>query len=88
MPDSGALAITGSDEAPLTAVCTGPDCGDQFADSETGEYEFASKNRMERLLHADGWTSDPVVCPACQPDETPPTAPGDLEAAGQMRLIP
>jgi hypothetical protein len=66
------LAIVGSDEAgkpaPLSAVCTGPDCGEQFADSETSEYLFATRERMEKLLDADGWTADPVLCPACQPD--------------------
>lgn len=61
------LAIIVGDQAPpLTAVCTGPDCGEQFTDSETGEYEFTSRERMEKLLDADGWTAGPVLCPACQ----------------------
>jgi len=50
----------------LSAVCTGPDCGERFTDSETGEYEFATRERMEKLLRADGWTTSPVLCPACQ----------------------
>ena len=54
----------------LTATCTGPDCGEQFTDSETGEYEFATRERMGKLLRADGWRVDPVLCPACQPEGT------------------
>lgn len=54
------------EDPPLSATCTGPDCGEQFADSETGEYLFAARERMERLLYADGWTAGPVLCPACQ----------------------
>jgi predicted Zn-ribbon and HTH transcriptional regulator len=69
------------EEAPvLSASCTG--CGDQFADSETGEYEFATRDRMERLLYADGWSADPVRCPACQPEPSP----AGQEAAGQIPL--
>lgn len=62
------LAIIDTEPEPLSAVCTGPDCGEQFADSETGEYLFATRERMERLLYADGWAASPVLCPACQPD--------------------
>lgn len=64
-----AEAIDGARVAPFSATCTGPDCGEQFTDSETSEYEFATRERMERLLHADGWQADPVLCPACQPEE-------------------
>ena len=60
------LAVIGGEQPALSAACTGPDCGEQFADSETGEYEFATRERMERLLDADGWQADPVLCPACQ----------------------
>jgi hypothetical protein len=78
-----AIAIAGTEEAaPLTAVCTGPDCGDQFADSETSEYEFATRDRMERLLYADGWSADPVLCRACQPEPSP----AGQDAAGQIPL--
>jgi hypothetical protein len=69
-------------EPPLSAVCTGPDCGETFMDSETDEYLFATRDRMERLLYADGWTADPVLCPACQEE----AGPAELEAAGQLRL--
>jgi hypothetical protein len=67
-----AIAIVGTGEVaqpePLSATCTGPDCGQMFMDSETGEYLFATRERMERLLHADGWQVDPVLCPPCQPE--------------------
>ena len=64
-----ALAIIGSEgTTPFSATCIGPDCGEQFADSETGEYEFATRERMVMLLRADGWQADPVLCPACQPE--------------------
>jgi hypothetical protein len=71
------MALEAGRQEPLSAVCTGPDCGEQFADSETSEYLFATRERMERLLYADGWASGPVLCPACQE-----------EAAGQIGLIP
>jgi predicted Zn-ribbon and HTH transcriptional regulator len=59
------------EEAPiLSARCTG--CGEQFADSETDEYLFATRERMERLLDADGWLPDPPLCRACQPDGEAP----------------
>jgi hypothetical protein len=62
-----ALVTSGGEGgAALSAACTGPDCGEQFHDSETGEYLFATRERMERLLYADGWQADPVLCPACQ----------------------
>jgi hypothetical protein len=60
----------GSGGAAHSASCTG--CGERFADSETSEYEFATRERMERLLHADGWTTGPVLCGACQPDGAAP----------------
>ena len=67
------LAVIGSGGASVfSAACTGPDCGERFADSETGEYEVTSRERMNRLLDADGWQADPVLCPGCQPEETSP----------------
>src|SRR5205823_931187 len=64
-------AITGTGQEPLSATCTGPGCGETFADSETSEYLFATRGRMERLLHADGWQTGPVLCPACQQEPAP-----------------
>lgn len=65
-----AILRDGEPTAWFSAVCTGPDCGEQFTDSETGEYVFATRERMGKLLRADGWRVDPVLCPACQ-DEGP-----------------
>lgn len=60
-----------AEAAPFSATCTGQDCGTRFTDSETEESEFATRERMKKLLHADGWQVDPVLCPACQPEEKP-----------------
>ena len=43
------------------------DCGQQYADEESGDYLFTSLVRMGLLMGADGWRADPVLCPACQP---------------------
>lgn len=67
MADALGFELIGGEET-FSATCTGPDCGERFADSETDEYEFATRERMERLLDADGWQADPVLCPACQPE--------------------
>ena len=66
-----AILRDGEPAAWFSAVCTGQDCGEQFTDSETGEYEFATRERMGKLLRADGWQADPVLCPACQEEPTP-----------------
>ena len=52
----------------FTATCDGRDCGQQYADEESGDYLFASLTGLARLMGADGWRADPVLCPACQPD--------------------
>ena len=46
------------------------DCGQQYADEESGDYLFAALARLVRLLGADGWRVDPVLCPACRPRGT------------------
>ena len=51
----------------FAATCTGEDCGQQYADEESGDYLFTSLVRMGLLMGADGWRADPVLCPACLP---------------------
>lgn len=51
----------------LAAYCDGDDCGQLYADEESGDYLFTSPARLARLMDADGWRADPVLCPACQP---------------------
>lgn len=51
----------------FAANCDGEGCGQQYADEESGEYLFASPAGLARLMGADGWRVDPVLCPACQP---------------------
>ena len=53
----------------FAANCDGWDCGQQYADEESGDYMFTSTDRLARLMGADGWRADPVLCPACQPAE-------------------
>jgi hypothetical protein len=54
-------------EGVLAANCDGDDCGQMYADEESGDYLFMSPERLARLMRADGWSADPVLCPACQP---------------------
>ena len=58
-----------------TATCTGEDCGQQYADEESGDYLFASLTGMARLMRADGWRADPGAVPGL-----PATRPGGPRA--------
>ena len=53
----------------FAANCDGEDCGQQYADEESGDYLFISLTGLVRVMGADGWRADPVLCPACQPAE-------------------
>ena len=63
------LGIIGSGEG-HSATCSG--CGQQYADEETSAYLFTSRETLVRHLDADRWLADPVLCPACQPEEPAP----------------
>ena len=66
----------------FAANCDGGDCGQLYADEESGDYLFTSLTGLVRVLGADGWRVDPVLCPACQPADMA----SPVEAAGQLRL--
>lgn len=66
----------------FAANCDG--CGQLYADEESGDYLFTSLTGLARLMGADGWRIDPVLCPACQPVEA--ACPADLEAPAPLVL--
>jgi hypothetical protein len=62
---SKVLAIIDGAEEAFSAICTG--CGTQYADEESGACRFTTRERMTKLMRADGWQVEPPLCPACQP---------------------
>lgn len=72
-------------------------CLDLFTDEETDANHYGTRAELDASLPLGGWayqddTSDKVFCAACKPAGAvaalPPPSPAELEAAGQMRLIP
>ena len=44
------------------------DCGQLYADEESGDYLFNYATTLTYLMDADGWQVFPPLCPPCQPE--------------------
>jgi len=74
------------------AVCDSPGCGEEYESDEDGGNHFETAAILEEWIRTDGWTTDGPDLAFCWTDSpegsAPPPTPAELEAAGQLRLIP
>lgn len=75
------------------AECDGPGCNDTLGDDEEGPstIHFETADEVIGWMPGEGWTrtgGDGALCWDDSPDdpEPVPPSPGELEAAGQLRL--